>query len=185
MGAGSLLSAGLCAQQQQGHVAVDRHVLAVQNLEASGSQVKAKLLFVKSKPAVAVADAHGFIGMALKVAHKQSAAHGHDAAYFAQAFCRVRKVVQHKVDTGKVCLVVAQGQVAQLANAQRNTASGQIFGSQAAAAYFEHAGRAVHANEAAHLGQHAGQNRPRSATKVHCGSAALGYGIANSLRKIK
>ena len=146
---------------------------------------KAKLLLVKAQPAVAVAYAHGFVCMALKVGHKQSAAHGHDAANFAQAFCRVGKVVQHQVDAGKVCLAVAQGQVAQLAYAQRNAASGQVFGRKAAAAYFEHSGRAVHANEAAYLGQHAGKYATSTATKIHCGAAASGYRLANCFRKIK
>jgi hypothetical protein len=90
----------------------------VQNRKASRSQIKAKLLLVKAKPAVAVAGAHCLIGMALKIGHKEPASHRHDAPDLAQAFSRVRKMVQHKVDSGKIRLVVAQRQVAQFANTQ-------------------------------------------------------------------
>ena len=112
-----------------------------------------------------------------EIGHEQVPARGQAAAYLAQAFAGIGQMVQDEVDAGEVRFLVAQGQVVQLADAQGDAVLvGQVHRAETAAAHLQHAGRAVHADEALAGGQQAFQHRAGAAAQVHGHAAARGHG---------
>ncbi len=88
--------------------------------------------------------------------------------------------MQHQVDAGEVRFAVAQRQMIQLAYAQGNIAAFlRAFGREAATGQFQHAGRAVHADDSFGSGEHPFQDRSGAAAQIHGQAAGRGQCLAD------